>query len=580
MSTPRAHYDVVIMGGGPGGATLGALLARRTKASIAIFDREIFPREHIGESLSYRVIPVLEASGALGPVLSSDCWLEKFGGYYAWDPERPAATFFEHHAWEADGVFRWAIHCNRAGFDAVLLDHARTCGVDVFEGVPIVGITREGPRHVVTLDDGRTITAEIVVEASGRQTSLLTRRKREHLSAFRNVAMWVHVVDGELAQALDGDWNFFRRLDKSPIGSFAFDDGWYWYIPVPREVDGQRVITHSLGLVTDPELLTEHRAELLHPERFVARARRVPLLGELIRRARPVSEAVRTATNYSMISERFCSYDEAWMLVGDSAYFVDPLFSSGVAFALHHAASASLAIQWALEHPNVESTRDLWWDYDHSWRRLASSFTLIIDQWYHAIAQAHPGSIYWTRAAQSRVVDLRERTFQAVVDTAVSPDLVRVLTREVDELADVLAQGPFAEARLLVQETNTTASRVQLVPGAVLRPGAVLGVGQSRGSYRPGEVPSADSLVARYWLDPIANGPSLPPMYAEPQRAMFFEHGTRRVIVPHHLDAPELLRRLQAHQGTLAELMGSLSVEQRSFLAELFEAGIMINAGA
>src|SRR4029079_5571779 len=91
-------FDVIIMGGGPAGATLAALLAKQTKLSIAVLEKENFPREHIGESFSHRLIPILADSGALPKVLASDCWVRKFGGFYAWDPAAPMATFFEHAA--------------------------------------------------------------------------------------------------------------------------------------------------------------------------------------------------------------------------------------------------------------------------------------------------------------------------------------------------------------------------------------------------------------------------------------------------------------------------------------------------
>src|SRR5689334_2432264 len=115
-------YDVVIMGGGPAGATLGARLARETDLEVAIFEAEYFPRDHIGETFVHTIVPSLMESGALGKVLASECWVKKYGGFYSWDPKRPWSTFFEHALQARDGHYRWAIHCNRPEFDHILLE--------------------------------------------------------------------------------------------------------------------------------------------------------------------------------------------------------------------------------------------------------------------------------------------------------------------------------------------------------------------------------------------------------------------------------------------------------------------------
>ncbi len=242
------------MGGGPGGATLAALLAK-SGLSVAIFEREFFPREHIGESFSHRIVPILEETGALEKVVASTCWIKKYGGYYWWD-ETPATTFFEHHSYQADGVHRWAMHADRPAFDKILLDHARALGVHVSEGVPVVRADLAAEHTDVLLGDGTSVRCRIFVEASGRAgRTALGLPKREFQSRYRNVAVWNHFVGCKSAQSLPGDWNIFRQGDLSPIANFAFEHGWVWFIPVPKQVLGQHRLTHSIGIVTDARVM-------------------------------------------------------------------------------------------------------------------------------------------------------------------------------------------------------------------------------------------------------------------------------------------------------------------------------------
>jgi hypothetical protein len=271
------HFDVVIMGGGPAGATLGALLARQSALSVCILEKEVFPRDHIGESFAHPLIPVLEESGALEKVLASDCWVKKYGGIFNWDRAEPRVAFFDHANWANDGVHRWAMHVNRAEFDHILLDHAADSGVEVRQGTAVSAFRSTGDGCEVTLRDGTRISGGWFVDASGRRNSIITKQKRSWLSGYRNIAIWQHFVGGTPLQDLPEDWNVFHGPGFSPIGCFAFPDGWCWYIPVPKVVGGRRRITHSIGIVTIPAVLKEPGKDFTDQAVFLDAIRHVPV---------------------------------------------------------------------------------------------------------------------------------------------------------------------------------------------------------------------------------------------------------------------------------------------------------------
>jgi flavin-dependent dehydrogenase len=594
-------YDVVIVGGGPGGATLAARLARETKLSVAVFEAERFPRDHIGESFVHPMIPNLESSGALAKVLASNCWVKKYGGYYAWDPERPWATYFEHGAHQHDGIYRWAIHVNRAEFDKILLDHARDCGAEVYEGTPVTGVKREGDLTHIQLGGHGETRCRVYVNASGRTSNTTIFGEKSFLSEWRNIAIWGHVIGGKTAQSIDGGWNIFKAENISPIGNFAFDDGWVWYIPVPQTVDGERVLSHSVGIVTDPTALKRDGQDYRNPAIFMATLKKIPLLGELVGDAKLIYQPLHTATNYSRISGKMCDWAGREIRIGDAAFFVDPLFSSGVNFAIIHATAAVQLIKATFDRTLPEPLqRDLWDDYDALLHASAHAFAQAIDQWYHEIAHDNPGSVYWRDRARDATFVSRRDTFQALVNGMIHGDLIQVITKG-SRKTDALGAGGTLRRSLdrIAREVPPPNAKIQLKPGLMVResltldPGVPPPDGPPSGGPPPGGPPGGPGmgpppgLMAKpfvhfygpYWNDPVAHADEVMHMFEAPLPCHRLslpsdpEAGEVKFVDAIH-GGLELLARL-AEPQIHGELVERLAPLQRHLLTHLALAGML-----
>jgi 2-polyprenyl-6-methoxyphenol hydroxylase-like FAD-dependent oxidoreductase len=578
-------YDVAVIGGGPGGSTLATLLARQTSLKIAIFEADFFPREHIGESFSHRVIPPLEQSGALAKVLASECWVMKPGGYYVWG-DTPFASVFDLEAAERDGVPRWSIHVNRSEFDDILLRHAADCGVDVFEGTPVVKVRRDHDMTYLMLGDGGEARCRFVVEASGRTTAVVTGNPKAFLSRYKNIAIWNHFVGAKHSLSVPGDWKKIYTQEWPPIANFAFEDGWFWYIPVPKVVQGKRTRTHSIGMVTDPRVLREPSKRYTDMRYFMERARQVPMLKDMVADAQPVADKVLTATNYSMISERFAHLDERWLLIGDAAYFVDPLFSNGVAFAIGQATAAALLLQCTLERTLADAKlQELWRDYEDGWQTFARSFALGIDQWYHAIALTYPNSVYWKFRDAEQLFPTSERPFQALVDNGINPNMLRVISRGRGTTLDAIrGDGPLVEARELTKRLLPAPdARIMLAPNVALKESLTLDIGSYK-AFQPyaGSTQQLDPNVTLYWKDVLKNSHVLPPMHVAPRTCWRFYFADGSCPTQVRFDETvhggrRLYERLRSGAVVHRELRDTLSNDERALLDRLMVANIVIN---
>src|SRR3569833_136956 len=180
--------DLAIIGGGPGGSTAAALLARRGYKVIAL-EKERHPRFHIGESLLPMNLPIFERLGVLDKVHALGVF--KAGADFEADNERGYNVFSFGRALGGSPPHSYQVW--RQDFDEMLYAHARECGADTREGHEVLRVEQAGPRESlleVKTDEGRDyrIEARYLIDASGRDAFLsskkkLKRKNRHHQSA-------------------------------------------------------------------------------------------------------------------------------------------------------------------------------------------------------------------------------------------------------------------------------------------------------------------------------------------------------------------------------------------------------------
>lgn len=329
------QFDVIVIGGGPAGATTAGLLARAGHR-VLVLDRERFPRYHIGESLIPAFMRPMEELGEIIERMDARGYERKYGGSLIWGNKQIPWNF----SFVKGGAYGYAFHTLRADLDAMILDRARELGAYVVEEATV--------KEPVMSDRGRVAgvrfqvrgtsdlyqaTASLVVDASGQARVLSRRFSKLHWHEnLRNVAVWTYYDN---CHRLTGD-------ERTNILIEGLLDGWFWAIPVkPR--------TMSVGYVTTADAAGADGRSL--EELFVAQRDRTSKVRELLRDARQ-SAGFRSARDWSYTNERF--HGDGWVLVGDAAAFVDPLFSTGVALATLAGSTLARIIDQILAHPAIE----------------------------------------------------------------------------------------------------------------------------------------------------------------------------------------------------------------------------------
>jgi len=364
--------DVIVIGGGPAGSVAAGFLAQAGRR-VVLFERERFPRYHIGESLLSATMPILDALGVM-PAIESAGFVRKPGGTFVWGANAEPWSFFFA---DDPGGRTHAFHVVRAEFDHLLLRHAAALGAEVREAHRVETVAfADGINRVVALDEhGATVEAAApwVIDASGQQ-ALLGRRDqlRQFDPFFKNLAVFSYFEGAErLAGPIEGN-----------ILSAAFADGWFWFIPLH---DG----TTSVGAVIDAARFAGEAAGDPTPlyERLVASCAPVAARVAGARRTAPV----RVIRDYSYCSSRF--HGPGFLLAGDAACFIDPVFSTGVHLACLSGYLAARALESM--HGELPAAVDAALaDYDARYRAAFERYLRFLYFFYDH--HADRDSYFWT----------------------------------------------------------------------------------------------------------------------------------------------------------------------------------------
>jgi FAD-dependent halogenase len=485
------EFDVIVVGGGPAGSTLAALLARQGHRAV-ILEKEKVPRYQIGESLLPATVHGVCRLSGVADDLARAGFVRKRGGTLKWGSSPEPWNFSFSVSPKMTSPTSFAYQVERMKFDQILLDNARRQGVDVREQCPVTEVLTDevgrvrGVRYAGPGGQAREITARYVADASGHRSRIYQQvgGTREYSEFFRSLALFGYFEGG-------------KRLPEPNSGnilSIAFDSGWFWYIPLSKDLT-------SVGAVVRRELASRIQGD---PERALASLiAECPIIADYLSGARRVTTGeygqLRVRKDYSYHHTTF--WRPGMVLVGDAACFVDPVFSSGVHLATYGALLAARSI--GSELAGLVDEKTAFTEFETRYRREYGVFYEFLVSFYDL--HVSEDSYFWSAKKVTSSSHTELESFvdlvagvssgeAALADADSAAARMTARSREFSAAVDQLAADP---AESMVPLFKSALVREAMQESAQVQAQALLGADAEPETplFDGGLVPSADGLL-------------------------------------------------------------------------------------
>ncbi len=366
--------DVIIIGGGPAGSTMGSYLSKLGIQNM-ILEKEMHPRAHVGKSMVTSTTRIFDEIGFL-PFMEKAGFPKKYGA--SWHEPGGKEFFINFDEFQQPGINQpYTYHVDRSKLDLHLLKHAQELGSEVIQGVSVQKVLFNDSQQAVGVQVKMAgqlidIPAKMVVDASGRGT-LLGRQLNIKQSdpIFNQFA--VHAWFKNVQRSQNEHTKDFIHIYFLPV-----ERGWAWQIPITDEIT-------SVGIVVEREVFRTFKGDF--EEYFNHYVKSNTGLSDALKDATRVND-FKTEGDYSYSQKTFVG--DGYVMIGDAARFVDPIFSSGVSIALYSAKYASEVIKTAFEkndfskevlmpyQETLKSGADIWYEFIRLYYKLLPLFTHFI----------------------------------------------------------------------------------------------------------------------------------------------------------------------------------------------------------